>query len=97
MGCLGDRGNTRLSVRLCQRRYANTFTLRAGPAGLVTRTLYVLHRSWACHEVWCPKVGQDSWVREATGVSVQRIPPKNWGEQLVVVRKRFAHENGTSP
>ena len=73
-------------------------TFRAGPASLVTRTLYVLHRCRAFHEMWCPKVvGRDSWVREATGVSVQRIPPKNWGKKLVVVRKRFAHENGTSP
>ena len=61
------------------------------PAGLVTRTLYVPHRSRAFHEVWCPKViGRDSWVREATGVSVQRIPPKNWGKKLVVVCKRVA-------
>ena len=68
------------------------------PVGLVARTLYVLHRSRALHEVWCPKaIGRDSWVREATGVSVQRLPPKNWGKKLVVVRKRIARENGKSP
>ena len=62
-------------------------TLCSTPVGLVTRTLYVLHRSRAFHEVWCLKViGRDSWVRETTGVSVQRIPHK----KLVVVRKRFA-------
>ena len=54
-------------------------------------TLYVLYRSRAFHEVWCPKViGRDSWVREATGISVQGIPPKNWGKKLAVVRKRIA-------
>ena len=44
-------------------------------------TLYVFHRSRAFHEVWCPKeIGWDSWVRDATGISVQGIPPKNWGK-----------------
>ncbi len=45
------------------------------------------------HEVWCPKViGRDGWVREATGGSVQRFPPKNLWKKLVVVRKRIARE-----
>ena len=65
------------------------------PVGLITRTLYVLHRSRAFHEVWCPKeIGRDSWVREATGVSVQRIFPQNWGKCLfsVVNASRFKTE-----
>ena len=68
------------------------------PVGLVAWALYDRFRSRAFHEVWCPKViGRDSWVREATGVSVQSPPPKNWGKKLVVVRKRIARENGKSP
>ena len=58
---------------------------------VVAGTLYVLHRSRAFHEVWCPKVmGRDGWVWEATGGSVQRLPPENWGKKLVVVRERLA-------
>ena len=46
------------------------------PVGLVAWALYGRFRSRAFHEVWCPKViGRDSWVREATGVSVQSPPP----------------------
>ena len=68
------------------------------PMGLVAWALYGCFRSRAFHEVWCPKViGRDSWVWEATGVSVQSPPPKNWGKKLVVVRKRIARENGKSP
>ena len=60
------------------------------PVGLVAWALYGRFRSRAFHEVWCPKViGQDSWVREATGVSVQSPPPKNWGNNTFV-RKRFS-------
>ncbi len=56
---------------LQNRSLAPGLTFRAGPACLVSRTLYVLHHSRAFHEVWCPQeIGRDSWVREATGVTV---------------------------
>ena len=62
---------------LCSTNPMFNKTLCLTPVGLVTRTLYVLHRSRAFHEVWCPKdIGRDSWVREAMGVSVQKCPPQ---------------------
>ena len=44
------------------------------------------------HKVWCLQViGRDSWVREATGGSVQSHPPKNWGKNTFVC-KRFSRK-----
>ena len=69
------------------------------PVGLVAWALYGRFRSRAFHEVWCPKeIGRDSWVREATGVSVQSPPPKNWRRNTFVcehVRRKTERPHNT--